>query len=222
MRIQVVVLALGLAGLSWGQAVPDTLRKNPALKPVEVEKQVENWPECDEYLSQRRCRVTVNLSNVPQPDATQGPFMPHAHWDVQVKPFVRLKAVPLGEAVVLLAGSSPFLTCTVSAVPAAPARDLSANVGSLLTAVAGIGAVPSSAPAAGVEPLIAPPPPNELDRIKTEIDSIDQAINGPYGSFKAAVQKDWKFTFPSNQEAADAIADLLHKTEEALSLARWT
>jgi hypothetical protein len=161
--------------------------------------------------------------------------MPHAHWDVQVKPFIHLKAVPRGEAAVLLEKSSPFMTCTVSAVPAAPVRDLSANVGSLLTAVAGIGAVPTglggliAGGTAGpelseaVEPFaaVANTGIQELDALIDHVQKIEKDATNDYKAiekglkdFRAAMKKDWKFSFDSPGRAEAAISDLGTYVEE--------
>src|SRR5580704_16158367 len=120
-----VVFATGLAGIALGQ--------DPVAKVDTIQK----WSECDEYISTSPCKITVNMSSTFDASAPdQGPLMPHAHWDVQVKPYKTPGDMPLGEAAVVLINSSPFIKCVVSAVPSAPGRDLSASVGGLLTAVA--------------------------------------------------------------------------------------
>ncbi|HXM44476.1 MAG TPA: hypothetical protein VN924_24775 [Bryobacteraceae bacterium] len=257
MRSRIVCYMVVLAGLALGQepdtrnpcAVPapaekgekTTLRTQDAgcadtKTPAEIKKIVKSWDECDEYTSASRCKVTVNMGNGPDVSSTtHGPLMPRAHWDVQVKPFIHLKAVPRGEAAVVLAHGSPFMKCTVAATPAAPTRDLSANIGSLLTAVAGIGAVPPGN--AGAEKLAAEsayaltaaaPPPPEFEPLKTTatplpaLDKIEadtkqiwyEAAQAPvdirtaYEGFRSTFKKDWKFTFPSDAEALVAIREL--------------
>ncbi|HZU24766.1 MAG TPA: hypothetical protein VFA04_04545, partial [Bryobacteraceae bacterium] len=169
------------------------------------------------------------MSNVPEPGDSHGPLMPHAHWDVQVPPFITLKATPRGEAAILLKNSSPFMACTVAATPTAPTRDLSTNVGSLLTAVGTIGAVPAAVPF-GPEALVQsdsaltlqervaalpPLPASDIEAIQQSIDRLGQsantdydAIQDAYRSFRTAVRKDWKFTFSSDVAVANAIDDL--------------
>jgi hypothetical protein len=209
--------------------------------PAQVASIVQGWPECDEYISASRCKVTVNMSNVPEnllnEDKTHGPFMPRAHWDVQVKPFIHLKAIPRGEAAVVLKHTSPFLRCTVAATPAAPTRDLSANIGSLLTAVAGIGATPLTnanaldlqaqlarvevaGPPAAQLPDLEPVPGTatsipELDAIEqqtrdtwTEAETDFQAIKTSYKDLRTAITNDWKYTFWAQDNVRLAIADL--------------
>ena len=236
MRIGISIMVLaGLASGQWPETAnkPDPVRERDA-PPASIRQAVEKWPECDEYISKSPCRVTVNMSNLPQPDKTRGPFMPRAHWDVQVKPFIHLKAVPRGEAAVLLVEGSPFMKCMVSATPAAPTRDLSASIGSLLTAVAGMGAI---APGVGggekafAEMAIGPAPPaaappvatgiSDLDKIEMAIARIsaeetvaDQKygdIRTAYEGFRTAFKKDWKYTFPDPDAAQAAIDDLKAK-----------
>jgi hypothetical protein len=103
-----------LLPIAWAQNAastkkdkPDTIR-DPALKPDKIAERIAKWPECDEYKSAERCMVTIYLGKAPQPDSDAGPWMPHAHWDVQVKPFIFLSERPRGEAAVMLRQSSPF------------------------------------------------------------------------------------------------------------------
>jgi hypothetical protein len=166
--------------------------------------------------------------------------MPHAHWDVHVKPFIYLTEEPRGEAAVVLQQSSPFLQCTVSATPAAPTRDLSANIGLLLTAAAGIGAVPS---AAG---LLAPTndmsegirtledkrktekrtPSHRLAQIEAELKQIAVEINNAnavyqqyldaLNSYREAFKADWNYSFTDDEHAAKAINHLKSNANAAL------
>ncbi len=180
MRFRLAICVLMVAGVALGQdgapaaasTVDDQEKKetptlrgfDPAAKDyrTKVNEAIAGWPECDEYLSASRCKVTVNMSNSSDPsDPKHGPLMPRAHWDVQVKPFIHLNAKPRGEAAVVLERSSPFMKCTVAAVPGTPGRDLSANIGSLLTAAAGIGAV-SSIVANGSQVPFANMLPNDM------------------------------------------------------------
>jgi hypothetical protein len=237
-----------LLPMVWAQDAASTKKDKPetirdaALKPDKIAEKIANWPECDEYKSAERCKVTIYLGKEPQPDKDAGPFMPHAHWDVQVKPFIFLSERPRGEAVVVLQQSSPFMQCTVAATPAAPTRDLSANIGTALTAVGAIGAVPAArlltampegeliAMADSVSSQIdknaelrnlahQPGPSATLQQIETEIQALARQINdpaGPYNMYRKAVQDDWKYTFTENQKAKDAIDDLKTKTAAAL------
>ena len=145
----VFLLPLFFRALASGQGSSDsdTFRRADA-NPGIITPIVRNWPECDEFISKSPCKVTVNISNVPisadNKKDDRGPFMPRAHWDVQVPPIKGFKrAIQRGEAAVYLENSSPFMSCTVSATPAAPNRDLSTNIGTLLTSAAGLGAIPS-------------------------------------------------------------------------------
>ena len=257
MRSRIGICIAVLAGLALGQEQPaaiagspgdqeqgekPSIRDSDAQPPktaAQVASIVRGWPECDEYISASRCKVTVNMSNVPEnlsnADKTHGPFMPRAHWDVQVKPFIHLKAIPRGEAAVVLKHSSPFLKCTVAATPAAPSRDLSANIGSLLTAAAGIGAPPlananamaaaeqllkidvQTPPVAEALEAVAPTVPSvaELDQIEQqtrntglEAEKRFKAIMDTYQTLKDAITKYRKYTFWSKAEADSAIVNL--------------
>jgi hypothetical protein len=229
-------LAAGLARLAFGQGAAAA----PGPDAVPKVADAANWPECDEYISQAHCRVTVNLSGKREPAQNKhAVLMPHAHWDVHVKPYERTKPdrkiIPVGtSAVIFLDQGSPFLKCAVAAVPAAPARDLSANVGSLLTATAGIGSVP-----ANVKELLQPPTQtvmpdaaggeeadqavrNQLDDLRAleaEIRALARVVADPYAEFRAAMDKDWIYTFASEDDASKAIDDLKREAEKALAIA---
>jgi len=237
-----------LLPIAWAQNAastkkdkPDTIR-DPALKPDKIAERIAKWPECDEYKSAERCMVTIYLGKAPQPDSDAGPWMPHAHWDVQVKPFIFLSERPRGEAAVMLRQSSPFMQCTVAATPAAPTRDLSTNIGTALTALGAIGAVPAvrfltimpegllADMAESVSRQIAenaqlriqankPEPSATLKQIEADIQALARQINdptGPYQMYRQAVQDDWKYTFKDNKTAQQAIEDLKTKTAAAL------
>jgi hypothetical protein len=204
--------------------------------PAKLKAIVETWPECDEYMSKSPCRVTINLGTLPDPNpapatGARAPLMPRSHWDVQVPPFVRLvNPQAKGEAAILLIHSSPFLSCTVAASPSAPGRDLSANIGSLLTAVAGIGA-PFSAPSEGgghfaalmsdpslfgsVSTLVNAPAASDEEKLNKIIEQINgipsslttayRDVSDAYADFKTTVKAKWKFTFWAKEDAIDAI-----------------
>jgi hypothetical protein len=226
-------ISLTLAGAAWAQG-PQTIRGLPAAK---IPGTVYQWPECDEYKSAERCKVTIYLGGQPQPDPQAGPFIPHAHWDVQVKPFIFLNERPRGEAAVVLQQSSPFLQCMVAAVPAAPTRDLSANIGTLLTAAGAIGAVPGatnfglaevpSMVAAGsvlarmaLDRTLANRTPGPvLVQIEADLQTVATELNDPnnaYHMYLLALKADWNYSFPGDNAAITAIEDLKSKTAAAL------
>lgn len=184
----------------------------------------ESWSECDEYISVSPCKVTINLGSQPIPMSKHASFIPHTHWDVQVKPFEHLRNTqPLGKAAVLLVRSSPFLSCTVSAVPANPARDLSTNIGSLLTSLAGIGAPPLTAQALTKATSGNPDVERLFQRLKQLSDQADGFRNALQNSYKdlATAQKnenDWKYSFQNDKEATDAIDDLRSKAQAFLGM----
>lgn len=216
MRQVIFLLAVFIARTASAQA-PGAVRIPDPQAPSLAD--TKNWPECDEYKSKSPCRVTLNLSPVPDTTTNKdgGPLMPRAHWDVQVEPFIHLTSEPPAKAVVLLEHSSPFLACTVAATPTNPTRDQSANIGSLLTAVAQIGA-----PAG---PLVGPNflaeserrSSRELQEITQAVHELREAVFGFYDSFTAAVQRDWKFSFDTPQDAAAAVSDLKTMAVSALT-----
>jgi hypothetical protein len=182
----------------------------------------ESWSECDEYISESPCKVTINLGSEPVVMNKRASYMPHAHWDVQVKPFEHLrKTQPLGKAAVLLVRSSPFLSCTVSAVPANPARDLSTNIGSLLTSVAGIGAPPLTAQAITKATSANPDVEKLFQRLKDLSDRAQHfrtAFQAAYKDLGDAQKKDWKYSFQNDKEATGAIDDLRSQAEAFLGM----
>lgn len=191
--------------------------------------QLEKLPECDEYLSKSPCKVTINVGKheMAVPDSDQI-LEPRAHFDVQVKPFRRiLHSLPAAHPWILLEHSSPFMSCRVAATPAAPGRDLSANIGTALTAIAGIGAPSLSATIAFslVEPspsanLALPPPSPELAAIEADIAKLRDDVKNdfePYQAFNAALKKDWTYTFANEQAAENAINELKKSSEIALA-----
>jgi hypothetical protein len=184
---------------------------------------VKAWNECDEYISAPSCKVTVNLGNAelpPDPAHNQyGTLKPRAHWDVQVQPFQHLRNTQrLGNAVVLLVNSSPFLSCTVSAVPANPARDLSTNIGSLLTSVAGIGAPPLTAQAIPPSKVAKTPGLKQFfDKAKALADAaarFPKDVSDAYKEFLAVQKNDWQYSF-ANDAAATAAKDRLSHSAQA-------
>jgi hypothetical protein len=223
---------LWIALLSAGTAFaddPETIRGVPSKQ---IPDKVKLWPECDEYKSADRCKVTIYLGGTPQPNSDAGPWMPHAHWDVQVKPFIFLKEKPRGEAAVVLQQSSPFLQCTVAATPAAPTRDLSANIAALLTAGAGIGALQATANVlqggqfnAAAEAAARFPPAERgarlstLAQIEADLGAVARDINNPddaYHAYLKALQADKSYSYPNDPAAIAAIEDLKSKTAAAL------
>jgi hypothetical protein len=166
--------------------------------------------------------VTINLGSEPVVMNKRASYMPHAHWDVQVKPFEHLrKTQPLGKAAVLLVRSSPFLSCTVSAVPANPARDLSTNIGSLLTSVAGIGAPPLTAQAITKATSANPDVEKLFQRLKDLSDRAQHfrtAFQAAYKDLGDAQKKDWKYSFQNDKEATGAIDDLRSQAEAFLGM----
>jgi hypothetical protein len=222
-------MAAGLASLALGQDAPPAAPVDRDTPPTVAE--VLLWPECDEYISQPHCRVTVNIGANREPQQNNhAELMPHAHWDVQVQPFERSKplkrVIPMGKAAaILLDRSSPFLKCTVAAVPGAPARDLSTNIGTLLTAFAGIGAPPpvadKFAPKTQTELFadnVAPGPSGTLAGLEAEIKAFARIIADPYADFRKALKEDWKYTFDSQDDADTAIKDLKIAAEKALAI----
>ena len=205
------------------EASKDTSKSKEGASPTVAD--VKAAAECDEYISASPCRVTINLGNTDlQPDPAHnryGTLKPRAHWDVQVKPFHRLRNTQrLGNAAVLLVNSSPFLSCTVSAVPANPARDLSANIGSLLTSVAGIGAPPLVA-LAGLPSVRATTPVLQpyFDRLRSLSDkaaSFQSDVAKAYNDFLAAQKRDWLYSFADDAAATTAIRDLSRKAQAVL------
>jgi hypothetical protein len=195
-------------------------------------------PECDEYLSKSPCKITVNMGKEPMKvDGGSPRLQPRAHGDLQVKPVLHANrpAAEDNPAVLSLVKSSPFMTCTVSAAPGAPTRDLSANIGSLITAGAGVGA-PAMSPFAyysritGFDATIRlgpTPPPGakqnvaELDAIESDLGTLEQkvvSLMSPYWAFGKALKKDWLYTFDSEKDAVDAIADLRNAAENVLAV----
>jgi hypothetical protein len=233
MKLRLIVSFTLFFATAWAQPAqnaqpPQTIR-DPNLTGGQIRDRVDHWPECDEYKSGERCKVTINLGPTPQ-DTVR---MPHAHWDVQVKPFIFLSEQPRGEAVVFLQQSSPFMQCTVAATPAAPTRDLSANIGTLLTAVGSVGSVPATNLASSAAPeemlslaaesvskkvtLSASSP--TLAAIEKDIQALTGQINdknSPYGRYRAALHNDWQYTFATDKAASDAIDDLKAATAAAL------
>ena len=139
-----------------------------------------------------------------------------------MKPFHRLMSTQrLGNAAVLLVYSSPFLSCNLSAVPANPARDLSTNIASLLTSVAGIGAPPLSA-LAGMPPIKATTPDLQqyFDRVHDLSDAVDafqSHVTKTYNDFLVAQKQDWLYSFPNDAAATTAIGDLSRNAQAFLN-----
>jgi hypothetical protein len=242
--ITMLIVGMGLAEIAWGQPDQGSDKKGKKEEYVTIEdgttaqiiEKVKDWNECDEYKSVSPCRVTVNMSTVPDTNPGTGAYprlMPRSHWDVHVKPFIHLnKPEATGQAAVWLIRTSPFVTCTVSAVPGAPGRDLSANIGSLLTAVAGIGApaaplgqlneyfAPLSVPILTFSRGVGTTGDTALDMIVDEIqgrsailDTDYKAIQDGYKNFPAAVKTYWKFTFNDEAAADEAIKQLKIKVK---------
>jgi hypothetical protein len=186
---------------------------------------VKAWSECDEYISASPCKVTINLGNTelpPDPGHNRyGTLKPRAHWDVQVKPFQRLRNTErLGNAAVLLVKSSPFLTCTVSAVPANPARDLSTNIGSLLTSVAGIGAPPLSA-LGGIEAKKSENPDvqqffQQIQTLSDDAKAYPGNVADAHKAFVAAQKKEWQYSFNDDAAATGAAQRLSDSAQKFL------
>ena len=85
---------------------PQDKPKGKEVKPPTA-AEVKAWDECDEYISASPCKVTINLGNTELPADPHhnqyGTLKPRAHWDVQVKPFQKLRNTErLGNAAVLL------------------------------------------------------------------------------------------------------------------------
>lgn len=209
---------------------PQTIRKwDISSDSDKVRSRVENWPECDEYKSADRCKVTIYLGAEPLDKDKAGPFLPRAHWDVHVKPFIFLNEQPRGEAAVVLRQSSPFLACTVSPNPGPATRDLSSNIGTLLSDIAAAGAIGTAknfvARNATRGNLFLmqqkrPSANSDLNSIEEQLKKIDTELNGegtPYKLFRAAFDNDWKYGFLGESEAVKAVQDLREKSAAALA-----
>ncbi len=204
---------------------PKTIRKWDTSSD-DGRSRVENWPECDEYKSADRCKVTIYLGAEPVNPDKAGPFLPRAHWDVHVKPFIFLNEQPRGEAAIVLKQSSPFLACTVSPNPGPATRDLSSNIGTLLTAVAALGAIPPAPAAKEATPPLAEAhieekalAPDELTVIENQLADIDDQLNGsdtPYGKYQDVMQNQWLYRFQYENDAVDAVTKLRNAAAAAL------
>jgi hypothetical protein len=131
--------------------------------------------------------------------------------------------------VTVLQQASPFLACTIAAVPAAPTRDLSTNIAAALTTVGGL--VLFSAPqpfsfspganahAELMERLNAAPPPSPAEAALAALEvkiaalsAIEQSafndLSVLYKLLNQDLSANWRYSFPTDAAANAAVAAL--------------
>ena len=177
--------------------------------------------ECDEFISTSACRVSIPITSVAGPVTPQYRVAAPIHSDVQINS---------GAAVVtVLQQASPFLACTIAAVPAAPTRDLSTNIAAALTTVGGL--VLFSAPqpfsfspganahAELMERLNAAPPPSPAEAALAALEvkiaalsAIEQSafndLSVLYKLLNQDLSANWRYSFPTDAAANAAVAAL--------------
>jgi hypothetical protein len=176
-------------------------------------------PDCKEFISSSPCSVRIDLSTVRpitlEPgsnDALHTKPPAPAHNDVMTKAG--------GVAVVILSNGSPFLNCTIAATPAAPTRDLSASVTSLLGTVGTLVIPAGSLSPLALSELTSVPetaraprsPENDLNRIKASLNRVVSFENSAVGSFdglserlRRTLRTNWLYSFPAQPDANDPL-----------------
>jgi hypothetical protein len=104
--------------------------------PVPTVQKLLHWEQCREYLPSKKspeCRIDFDMTQTKDIRVA-----PQTHKDITVY----LSRDSRG--VVVLWRSSPFAACSLTTTPGPLARDISANVSSALTAMAGLGAIPQA------------------------------------------------------------------------------
>ncbi|MGC2161328.1 MAG: hypothetical protein WA634_05445 [Silvibacterium sp.] len=120
---------------AWGQ------KTDAGADPVPNVQQVLQWQQCREYLpskNSQKCRIDFDMTQTKDIR-----IPPQTHKDITVY---------LGRdsrGVVVLWRSSPFAACSLTTTLGPLARDLSANISSTLTSMAGLGAIPQTILAEG-------------------------------------------------------------------------
>ncbi len=154
--------------------------------------------ECDEYITRPpKCQVNIDMSNA----MTAVPV----HSDVQIKSG--------GLAEVVLKNASPFLACTIAAIPAAPARDLSTNIAAALTTLGGL-VFPTVLPTPAAQAKALPPPGDAaLDHIEAETTTLFDSeklafsalTNGLYKPLNTTLSANWVYSFPNDEAVDEAV-----------------
>jgi hypothetical protein len=104
--------------------------------PVPTVQKLLHWEQCREYLPSKKspqCRIDFDMA---QTKDIRVP--PQTHKDITVY----LSRDSRG--LVVLWRSSPFAACSLTTTPGPFARDLSANISTALTSMAGLGAIPQA------------------------------------------------------------------------------
>lgn len=153
------MLLMLVSASAHGQTGKAAIPTTPSLDDVN------KMEKCREYLPTKDepCRIDFDMAQT-----SDGKFPPQVHKDIAVWPG------PNGQAVVVLRHSSPFAACVLTTSPGPLGRDLSANIGTLLSLLGTFGA---PAPAVAVEqetagvPLARTPPTKSIDAWKVQINA---------------------------------------------------
>ena len=174
--------------------------------------------ECDEFLPKKECTVTVQMA------ATKDGFKwPRSHWDVMVK--------PMGTGTIVLEHSSPFLSCTVAAVPSPSSRDIGASFASFLTTMGTLGAAGNpvitaqqargALSAAMVSSASTTRIDNQFKVLETDVDlafSSLQDVAGAYSKVSGDLNKGWLYSFSDDATFSKTAAPLWNELHRLVNL----
>lgn len=117
-------------------SIPTQAQNDAGAEPVPSIGNLSGWEQCREYLPNKRspqCRIDFDMAQTRDIR-----IPPQTHKDITVY------LSPNSRGVVTLWHSSPFAACSLTTTPGPLGRDLSANVSTVLTSIAGAGAVPEA------------------------------------------------------------------------------
>jgi hypothetical protein len=161
--------------------------------------------DCDEYLSSTKvCRVRIDMKSVRGPVTPQYKVAAPVHSDVTVNSGAEVTTV--------LRRASPFLTCSIAGTPSAPARDLSASIGSALTMLGGLVIAAEPVPSGGeakmeVELTARPKTLPEIDEERRQLVNLESdAANNLtklYRQLREALETNWRYSFAPDKDPDD-------------------
>ena len=161
--------------------------------------------DCDEYLSSTKvCRVRIDMKSVRGPVTPQYKVAAPVHSDVTVNSGAEVTTV--------LRRASPFLTCSIAGTPSAPARDLSASIGSALTMLGGLVIAAEPVPSGGeakmeVELTARPKTLPEIDEERRQLVNLEsdaaESLKTLYKELRDTLRANWQYSFAPDNDPDD-------------------